>query len=368
MRAKATGEVLENPATGQLTAHFEGDPLFENDPRYSGNLAAQFLPQTPFEDVELHFFGGDRAPLVTPTECGAYTTTGTFTPWSETGTVESSSTFDITSGPDGRPCQSPAPFDPTLTTGTTSIQAGGFSPFVMTMSREDGEQNLQAVTLKMPLGISGTLSSVKLCGEEQANAGTCGAESEVGETIVSVGVGGDPFTVRGRQGVHHRPLQGRPVRPVDRQSREGRAVRPGESHRQGQAGSQPGTAAITVTTDDSGPYKIPTIIDGIPLQIRHVFVNINRPNFTFNATNCNPLQVTGELLSTQGTSSTLKIPYQATNCAVLAFSPKLAAKTSGKATRANGTSLNVKLGYAAGPTTQTSRGSKSNCPRPCPPG
>jgi AcrR family transcriptional regulator len=55
-------------------------------------------PQTPFEDVELHFFGGDRAPLVTPSECGAYTTTGTFTPWSETATVESSSTFNITTG------------------------------------------------------------------------------------------------------------------------------------------------------------------------------------------------------------------------------------------------------------------------------
>jgi hypothetical protein len=349
VRAKATGEVLENPVTGQLTAHFEGDPVFENDPRYSGNLAAQFLPQTPFEDVELHFFGGDRAPLVTPTECGAYTTTGTFTPWSETATVESSSTFDITSGPNGTPCQSPAPFAPTLTTGTTSIQAGGFSPFVMTMSREDGEQNLQGITLKMPLGISGTLSTVKLCGEEQANAGTCGPESEVGETIVSVGVGGDPFTVRGGKVYITGPYKGAPFGLSIVNPAKAGPFDLGKVIVRAKLEVNQETAAITVTTDDSGPYKIPTIIDGIPLQIRHVFVNINRPNFTFNATNCNPLQVTGELLSTQGTSSTLKIPYQATNCAVLAFKPHLAAKTSGKATRANGTSFNVKLGYEAGP-------------------
>jgi hypothetical protein len=349
VRAKAAGEVLEDPVTGQLTAHFEGDPLFENDPRFAGNLAAQFLPQTPFEDVELHFFGGDRAPLVTPTECGAYTTTGTFTPWSENGTVASSSTFNITSGPNGKPCQSPAPFNPSLTTGTTSIQAGGFSPFVMTMSREDGEQNLQGVTLKMPLGVSGTLSSVKLCGEEQANAGSCGPESEIGETIVSVGVGGDPYTVKGGKVYITGPYKGAPFGLSIVNPAKAGPFDLGKVVVRAKLEVNQETAAITVATDDSGPYKIPTIIDGIPLQIRHVFVNINRPDFTFNATNCNPLQISGELLSTQGATSMLKVPYQATNCAVLAFKPHLAAKTSGKATRANGTSFNVKLGYEAGP-------------------
>ena len=56
-----------------------------------------------------------------------------------------------------------------LTAGTTSIQAGGFSPFTMTMSREDGEQNLQSIQLHMPPGLLGTLSTVKLCGEPQAD-------------------------------------------------------------------------------------------------------------------------------------------------------------------------------------------------------
>ncbi len=66
VRAKAAGEVLEDPVTGQLTAHFEKDPVFADDPRYAGEPEAQFLPEVPFEDVELHFFGGDRAPLATP--------------------------------------------------------------------------------------------------------------------------------------------------------------------------------------------------------------------------------------------------------------------------------------------------------------
>ncbi len=48
-----------------------------------------------------------------------------------------------------------------------------------------------------PIAPSGLLTGVKLCGEAQANAGTCGPESEIGETIVSVGLGNDPFTVTG---------------------------------------------------------------------------------------------------------------------------------------------------------------------------
>jgi hypothetical protein len=43
------------------------------------------------------------------------------------------------------------------------------------------------------------------------------------------------------------------------------------------------------------------------------------------------------------------VPFQITNCAVLAFKPKLTAKTNGKTSRAAGASLSVKLTYPAGP-------------------
>ena len=75
------------------------------------------------------------------------------------------------SGPNGSPCSNPLPFDPSLTTGSLNIQAGAFTPFTMTMSREDGNQNLDAIQLKMPPGLLGELSKIKLCEEAQANAG-----------------------------------------------------------------------------------------------------------------------------------------------------------------------------------------------------
>jgi hypothetical protein len=224
-----------------------------------------------------------------------------------------------------------------------------YSPFGMTMSREDGEQPLQGIALHMPKGVSGTLSSVTLCGEQQADEGTCGSESLIGETIVSVGVGGDPYTVRGGKVYITGPYRGAPFGLSIVNPAKAGPYDLGQVIVRAKLEVNEETAAITVTTDDEGPYKIPTIIDGIPLQIKHVNVNINRPGFTFNATNCNPLQITGDLLSTEGATSTLQVPYQVTNCAVLAFKPKLEASTSGKTSRADGASLHVKLGYPAGP-------------------
>jgi hypothetical protein len=342
---KAAGEVLENPVTGQLTTHFERDPAFAGS-----SVSSEFLPQLAFEDIELHFFGGDRAPLAAPSRCGAYTTTGTFTPWSGNPTTESNSTFAITSGPNGSPCPGAAlPFSPSLTAGTTSIQAGGFSPFTMTMSREDGAQNLQSIELHMPPGLSGTLSKVQLCGEAQADQGTCGPESEIGETIISVGVGGDPFSVTGGKVYITGPYKGAPFGLSIVNPAKAGPFDLGKVVVRAKIEVDPITSALTITSDNEGPYKIPSIIDGIPLQIKHVNVTINRPGFTFNPTNCSPMAITGNLRSTEGTSSALSVPFQVTNCATLAFRPHLSASTSGKTSRQNGASLTVKLGYTAGP-------------------
>ena len=78
---KVAGQVSLDPVTGQITAVFPEDP------------------QLPFSELDVHFFGSDRAPLTTPAYCGAYTTVGSFVPWSGNAPVGSSSTFDIDSGP-----------------------------------------------------------------------------------------------------------------------------------------------------------------------------------------------------------------------------------------------------------------------------
>jgi hypothetical protein len=328
---KLPGKVVPDPVTGQLVSTFKN------------------TPQLPFEDLELHFFGGARAPLSTPALCGSYTTSALFAPWSGEASVNPSSSFQVTTGPNGGACADPLPFAPSLTAGTTSIQAGGFSPFTMTMSRPDGSQNLSAIKLHMPPGISGLLSSVKLCDEANANAGTCGPQSEIGETIVSVGVGGNPYSVKGgkvfiTEGYKEAPYGLSIVNPA-----KAGPFDLGQVVVRAKIEVDPITAQLTVTSDSTGPYKIPTILDGIPLEIQHINVTINRPGFTFNPTNCNPMSITGSLTSSEGATSNLSVPLQVTNCAVLGFKPAFNVSTKGKTSRQTGASLHVKLAYPKGP-------------------
>jgi hypothetical protein len=324
---KVAGEVKPDPVTGQLVSTFKE------------------TPQLPFEDLKLHFFGGDRAPLGTPGLCGSYTTTASISPWSGNDPATPSSTFDVTSGPNGTPCSNPLPFSPSLTAGTTSIQAGGFTPFTMTVSREDGQQSIKTFQLHMPPGLSGLLNGVKLCGETEANAGTCGPESLIGETTVSVGLGGDPYSVRGGKVYITGPYESAPFGVSVVVRAKAGPYDLGSVIVRGTIAVDPITAALTVTIDDSGPYKIPTILDGIPLQIRHINFTTTRPGFTFNPTDCDAMSVAGSMSSTEGTTAPLSVPFQVTNCAVLGFKPGFKVSTAGKTSRAKGASLSVKLTY-----------------------
>jgi len=332
---KLAGEVKPDPSTGQLVSTFLN------------------TPQLPFEELKLHFFGGDRAPLATPARCGAYTASASFTPWSGGALAQASSTFDVTSGPkttadpEGTPCPGASlPFSPSLTGGTTNINAGSFSSLTTTITREDGQQNISQVQLHMPEGLTGLLSGVKLCGETEANAGTCGPESEIGETIVSVGLGGDPFSVTGGKVYITGPYHGAPFGLSIVNPAVAGPFNLGKVIVRAKIEVNPSTAALTITTNAPGEgYAIPHILDGIPLQIKHVNVTIDRPGFTFNPTNCDALKVTGSVAADEGASGAVEVPFQVTNCATLKYTPTLQVSTAAKASKSNGASLHFKIAY-----------------------
>jgi hypothetical protein len=376
--------VAEDPVSGSLVklpgvvqiCQGAGEAIAGMVCEVAGQLVSTFenTPQLAFEDGEFHFFGGERAPLASPTRCGNYETEALFTPWSGTPPVRSTSSFNIVSGPDHSPCVysgQALPFSPTLTGGATNIQAGAFSPFTLTMSRLPGEQNLQSVEAHLPPGLSGILSNIELCPEPQANQGACGPNSLIGETTVSVGVGGSPFSVKGGKFFLTGPYNGTggctvgtagcapfgitfevPAKagPFD-------FAKTARNHPacdcvlvRGKIEIDPHTAAITIVSNPPGtPDSIPTHLEGIPLEIQKVNAITTRSNFQFNPTNCNKLAVTGTIHSSEGGTDTIDVPLQVTNCAALKFAPKFSVSTSGKTSKANGASLTAKLSYPQAP-------------------
>ena len=347
---KLAGEVTLNTDTGQIVTTFKN------------------TPDVPFEDLELHFFGGERAPLATPSRCGTYTTQAVFVPWDGNGPVEPTSSFTIDHGPGGGPCPGATlPFNPTVNAGATNIQAGAFSPLTVTMNRKDGEQNLKSIVAKLPPGLSGVLTGVELCPEPRANEGLCGENSKVGEATVSVGVGNQPLTVTGGKFYLTGPYNGRggctvgearcapfgltfevPAKagPFDLANTKNNHPACDCVVVRGKIELDPLTTAITITSNPPGtPDSIPTSIEGIPLEIQHVNATTTRGDFQFNPTNCSKMALTGTVLLSEGGTSMISTPFQVTNCAALSFKPQFSVSTSGKTSRANGASLHVKLVY-----------------------
>jgi hypothetical protein len=320
---KSAGEVHLDPTSGQITTTFQN------------------LPQEPSTDIRLHMFGGAHGALSTPVGCGTYTTNSRLTPYNTTNPSEPSSAFQITSGPNGTGCGGQG-FAPAFSAGTTNNQAGAFSPFSVTFSRQDQDQGLGGVSVTTPPGLLGLLKTVERCPEPQASEGACAAGSLIGHATATAGAGPDPVSVTGQVFLTG-PYKGAPfglsiVVPA--------AVGPfnlGNVVTRAAISVDPHTSQITVTSD-----PLPTILQGIPLQIRTVNVTVDREGFIFNPTNCEPLTVGGVLSSTQGASANVSAHFQAANCANLPFKPVFSVSTQAATSKSQGASLVVKGAFPAG--------------------
>jgi hypothetical protein len=318
---KVPGRLTPDPATGQITAFVPNVPQFQTG------------------DVRLHFFGGPRAPLATPMGCGTYTTTTDLMPWSAPDSgpdATPSSSFQIESG-----CVSA--FAPSFAAGSESQQAGAYAPFTLSISRSDGEQNLAGVSVTLPPGSLGKIAGIPLCPEANANSGTCPEASRVGSVTAGAGVGPDPYFVSGRVYLTG-PYKGGPYGLVEEVPAVAGPFDLGVVVVHQSLRVDPHTAQVSAVSD-----PLPTILDGIPLRVRRVDVTLDRPGFTFNPTNCTPMQVTGTLTSTQGASANVSSRYQMGGCGELPFHPVFSVSTQARTSKANGASLTVKSTFPTGP-------------------
>jgi hypothetical protein len=360
---------LDQPVTGvgvKLAGHVAADPT-------TGRLTATFKdnPQLPFGKLHLQIKGGPDAPLATSQTCGVAETTSDLTPWSsEPGVKETEGTPDAKpsssfivdwDGAGGR-CPSSILFNPSFLAQTASPAAGQFAPLSVSFSRpqvgteaeERDEQNFARVAVGTPLGLLGKIAGVTQCGEAEANAGTCPQASAIGTTTVGAGTGSHPFYLGGTVYLTG-PYKGAPfglsivvpakAGPFSLAGTNGQ----GDVVVRAAVSVNPATGALTVTSD-----PLPQIVDGVPLRLHSVRVDVSRPNFVLNPTSCSSQRVTASISGEHvnageaGKTVTVFSPFAASACSTLPFTPRFVASTQDSTSRTAGASLVVKVAQAEG--------------------
>ena len=324
------GKVVADPTTGQLTTVFEQNP------------------QLPIEHIKTHLFTGPRAALRTPAACGTYSARADMTPWSapQTPVAHPTDPFAIQANPNGGACPAqgqPLPSNPSFTAGTLDPQAGAYTPFVFKLTRQDDTAEVQKVDTTLPGGLTAKLAGVPYCPEAgiqrarsrsnpnegiiERNDPSCPAASKVGTVKVASGAGITPLHVQGNAYLAG-PYQGAPLSlavitpaiagPFDLGTVVVRIALHVDLE----------TADVTATSE-----PLPRILYGIPLDIRQIAFELDRPSFTLNPTSCDPMSIGGSLTTAAGTVSPLAVPFQVGGCNALGFKPKLAIGLKGGTTR-----------------------------------
>ena len=310
----------------------------------TGQLVATLddLPQIPFSHFKLHFREGERSLLVTPASCGAYAAQADLIPRSDPGrALTTRSAFQVAGGV-GSPCP-PAdgrqPFAPALQAGTLVATAGAYGPFVLKASRVERSQPITAIQARLPAGVAARLAGVPDCTDAQIAAAehgsgsleeqspACPGASKVGTVNVGAGAGAVPLYLRGDVFLAG-PYKGAPfslaivvpalVGPFDLGTVVVRVA----------LEVNPLTAQIDALSD-----AIPTILSGIPLNVRSIALNLDRPDFTINPTNCETMSTAASATSILGQSVPLSGRFQVGACASLGFRPRVSLRLLGSTRR-----------------------------------
>jgi len=322
---KLPAEIRADRVSGQLTAVFAGIPAL------GGN------PQVPIRELRLRVSGGPRAPLSTPPDCGTFQTHFQFDPWSGRPPASGTTEMRIASG-----CEKGG-FSPKLRAGTVNPAGGRFGAFTMSLTREDGEANLQTLELGLPHGLLAKLAGIPLCSDAAALSAACSVESRIGTAHVAAGVGGAPLWLP-RPGEEPTavylagPYRGAPYSIVTKVPARAGPFDFGLVVNRSGIYVDPASTRVTVKTD-----PLPQILEGVPVLYRTVHVDIDRRNFTLNPTNCSATTIKAVVGTSSGAVATPSDDFQATHCADLGFEPELRLDLRGSTNRGGHPALRAVL-------------------------
>jgi hypothetical protein len=328
VNVRLIGRVFPNLETGQLTALVE-----EN-------------PQAPFESFKVHIDGGSTGALTTPDTCGPHTTNSALTPFSGNGDANPSSSFTLDEIAGGGPCPATLaerPFGPYFASSPVSFKAGQFTTFRLDVVRQNGNQEVKRVDVKLPPGMVAKLRGLEYC--PQANidgAGTrsgtsviadpaCPNSSWLGTADIGAGSGA-PYQVTGNAYLAG-PYKGAPVSMVFITPAVAGPFDLGNVVVRVALNVDPETAEVHAVSD-----SIPNVFGGVKLDIRQIRLFVDRKNFTTNPTTCRePLPIRTSVFGGGGNpadpsawqerSSSAGLQFGA--CRKLGFKPKFFARIFG---------------------------------------
>jgi hypothetical protein len=360
---KLAGKIVPDPATGSLTATFEG------------------LPQLPYTDLNIDFRAGQRAVLVSPPACGPAITSVQMAPWSGGANANATTASQITSGIDAGPCPTPGapPFSPDAITGGINSNVNSYTPYFVRLTRRDTEQEITSYSLELPKGVTGKLAGIPFCpdaaiaaarlkqGQDEIADPSCPAASQVGRTLTGFGVGSSLTYTPGRIYLAG-PYQGKPLSLVTINAATVGPFDLGTIVIRSAFAVDERTAQLEIDASASDP--IPHIIDGIPVHLREVRVFMDRPEFTHNPSSCEAAKLISTLTGSgarfddvsDDSSATVSRHFQLLNCLTLDFRPKLGMRLRGGSRRGAHPSLRATFA-ARGPQDSNLKRIEVNMPR-----
>ena len=313
LKIKLPGAVTPDPNTGQLTT------VFDN------------LPQVPFTSFALSFRGGPTAILSNPQDCGSHTATADLAPWSGGADGNPQDSFSISNDGAGAPCPATPPFTPTITDAAGSPAANGDpGSLAITVNRPDRDQRLRSVRFSLPPGLLGRVAGVSLCPEADAASGNCPANTQAGVVTATVGTGPDPVTLSGPVYMGG-PYKGGLLSLIAALPAKVGPLDLGTTVLRSAISLRSTDGGLDVSSDD-----LPHFVQGIPVDVRTLTVDLNKPGTLLNPTDCSPLAIGGTITSALGTITTVSAPFQATGCDRLPFAPAITAVAGGKGNTAKG--------------------------------
>ncbi len=341
---KQAGEVRLDPVSGQLTTTFDR------------------LPPIPYSSFTLRLREGPRAPLITPQACGTYTVLAKLYPFSDpAGAVERTAPFTISSGASGGACaasEAQLPNAPKLIGGANIPIAGAYSPFSVSLFRQDGEQRYETISTTLPGGLVGRLAGVPYCpeaaiatavargheggGAVEVSSPSCPAASRVGRTVAAAGAGPAPYLVSGVAYLAG-PYKDAPLSLVIITPAVAGPFDLGTVVVRAGIYVDESTAEITVKSD-----ALPRIVHGVVLDLRSITAEVDREQFALNPTSCREKTLSAEVASQAGSVAAAKTRFQVGACGALGFKPALAISLKGGTRRTQHPKLRAVLTYPKG--------------------